>query len=87
LTATLRVRSVISRAAAMLAAHAAESSAAAAMPGSTLQSIGLLGCRQRPPNERLGALRAAPLSRTRLSRTSRSSSQVMAQARTRFAQS
>jgi len=63
---------------------AAEGSAAAAMPGSTLQSIGLLGCRQRPRNERLGALRAAPLSRTRLSRTSRSSSQVMAQARTRF---
>src|SRR5882672_11275048 len=39
---------------------AAESSAAAATPGSSLQSTGLLGCRQRPRNERLGPMRAAP---------------------------
>jgi hypothetical protein len=39
---------------------AAERSAAAAAPGSSLQSTGLLGCRQHPCNERLGATRAAP---------------------------
>src|SRR5262245_26275388 len=32
---------------------AAESTAAGAAPGSTLQSTGLLGCRQRPRNEGL----------------------------------
>ena len=38
---------------------AAESSAAGAAPGWALQSAGLLGCRQRPRNEWLGATRAA----------------------------
>jgi hypothetical protein len=38
---------------------AAESSAAAATPGSTLQSAGLLGCREQRRNERLGAMHAA----------------------------
>jgi hypothetical protein len=39
---------------------AAETSATAATPGSTPQSTGLLGCRQRPRNERLAAARVAP---------------------------
>jgi hypothetical protein len=47
--------------------------------GSTLQSTSLLGCRQRPRNERLRAIHAAPpLSRTRPGRTWRSSSRIMA---------
>ena len=40
-------------------AATAESSAAAATSRSALQSTSLLGCRQRPRNERLGAMRAA----------------------------
>jgi hypothetical protein len=58
LTATLRDRFVISGDARGPAA--AERSAAAATPGTTLQSSGFLGCRQRPRNERFGATRAAP---------------------------
>src|SRR5262249_17340382 len=39
---------------------AAESSAAGPTPGSALQSTRLLGRRQRPRDERLGAMRTAP---------------------------
>jgi hypothetical protein len=40
---------------------AAERSAAAATPGSTLPPARLRGCRQRPRNERLAAMRAPPV--------------------------